>query len=243
MIIEHIGSCLEFLSAKLCHREISPSNILWFRDGGYKLADVSICNLLEPGREQEEVHNGAPAYNSNAFSVKFKRNGTAKYVGRDFSADELLSEDVFHFGLTLFQAILGITQADLIRFRKNDEKKFPYKTIKERIVQQFQDAGQCPYTEYLPDYLGQLIKRVRPDFPIKYVVFIKKMLMPRFEERITIQDLNRAFRNLQNSNTDKEREAMQIIADCSLNEKHEEDKNLLDSQFSGSSSNLSEQEQ
>ena len=147
-IMEHIGSCLEYFSDYFCHREISPPNILWFSDEGYKLADMSISNSLNQNIENEKIQNGASAYNSAAFNEKFKLNR------RDFSADELRSEDVFHFGLTLFQAIVGVRQVDLISFRQNDENKFPYKIMKEQIVKQFVNQQQNPYTTQLPDYLG-----------------------------------------------------------------------------------------
>ena len=41
-------------------------------------------------------------------------------VGANFDSQELLKEDSFNFGLTLFQAIAGVKQSELKKFREDD---------------------------------------------------------------------------------------------------------------------------
>ena len=53
---------------------------------------------------------GTEDYVSHAFRAKFTdaKTGRQNVVGENFTSDELLKEDSFNFGLTLFQAIAGV---------------------------------------------------------------------------------------------------------------------------------------
>ena len=79
---------------------------------------------------------GTEDYVSHAFRAKFTdaKTGRQNVVGENFTSDELLKEDSFNFGLTLFQAIAGVTQTDLPKFRHDYPEQFTHKKIKERIT-------------------------------------------------------------------------------------------------------------
>ena len=79
-------------------------------------------------------------------------------------------------------------------------------------------VGQFPYSERLPQYIGELMQKVRDDIPLKYIALIKRMLQYRFEDRIKISSVYKAYNLLKDTKVEDEKEIERIIDDVCNNQ-------------------------
>ena len=190
-LVDQVGACLSELSKTMVHNDIKPSNILVFNRPPpyegllYKLTDLGISVSLAPslGTTTTATAIGTTLYNSEVFTMTIR--------DEELTSAQLLQEDTFNFGVTLFQVVCSLTEKELklVRFEHPAYPEGRMKAILERLEDDIPRAR----TKNFHQFIGSLIGHLNPDFPKKYVRFIQRMVMFRFEDRISPRDIYEEF--------------------------------------------------